>query len=226
MDNENENENQKPKFTEEQYQILQNTNQENIDRISILEKEAKNAFSKRDKLKDDLHKLEEKKTSDNDNEFKNLQQELEKVVTERNSAQENFSTYKKTQALKNAIQTAGVEADVANPAMFDIVTSMLEKEAHVNETGDIVYQNSDGTTAYNNGKIVTIKDKLQEIKNDINYAGLFKPQVSGGSGSKESKGSSTQTGDLSKMNIAEKAQLMKELGSEKYLELSRKQMNQ
>lgn len=198
-------------------ETLTKTNESLIERISFLEKENKKAFEKRDKANQTLKDIKDETETGNEAELDNLKLQIQEANDFKDKAQNDFENYKSETALEQAIQLAGVQADSTNAKTFNIITQLL-KEGAVFENGEIVYKNEDGTTLYENGVQTSIESRLAQIKSDTDFAGLFKPKVQSGSGSRASSGASINV-DVSKMGYAEKGKLMKELGSEKYFEL-------
>ena len=115
-------------------------------------------------------------------EISNLQKLLETANTNLQSTTSDYETKLSTMALDNEIANSGIGANVANKEMFGIVTGLV-KQGAVYKDGNIVYLNPDKTTAYNaDGKPMTITDKMNSLKSDASYAGLFKPDINGGGG--------------------------------------------
>jgi len=210
------------------------------DRVSFLEKDSKSAFDKRDKAIGELKEAKEllglddlteetlkalKKPKDDSAELLNLQSLLEQANTAKVGIEDSFNSFKQGVVLDKAITEAGVSSNVANPEMFKIVKNLLQDGAKVIDN-QVIYLNQDGTTMYNEGKPVTIADRVNSIASDEAYAGLFKPKGSGGSGSKGNTGGvNTPSVDLSKLNTSEKGKLMSELGHDKYMTLAQSQYN-
>jgi len=95
-------------------------------------------------------------------------------------------------ALDNAIANSGVGATFANEAMYKLGINLI-KDGATYEGDKIIYKNADGTTAYNGATPIGIEDKLNGLKADPLYAGLFKPDVSSGGGKPpQGGGSNTQ----------------------------------
>ncbi len=196
---------------------LVKSNEELIKKINYLETEAQKAYDKRDKSNHALKELKETKVETDTQEFNNIKHQLEDMVTQRDTAQTDFNNYKSDRLIQDEIQKIGISADAANPETFAILTELLKKDIKIEE-GEIFYKNPDGTTQYAEGKAVNVNSRLDSIKNNTAYSGLFKPQVSNGSGSKASQGG-TNTPDVSKLGYKEKGELIKRIGQEKYLDL-------
>ncbi len=203
---------------EKLFKDMKSNNDTLIERVTFLEKDIAQASKKREKAKEELKEVKESKSQENTAEVDNIKNQLEESNKLRNDISKEFNQYKETQALEQAIQQAGVSADAANPETFAIITSLLKSGIKV-EDGEVGYQNPDGTTLYNDGKAVSIAERLESIKNNEAYAGLFKPSIKIGSGSSQSKGYTGQGQYKPGMKAAEKAELMKKVGSEKYLEM-------
>ena len=123
-------------------------------------------------------------------EISNLKGLLEAANLNTSNITKDFETKLSTMALDNEIANSGIGANVANKEMFSIVTSLV-KQGAVFKDGGIVYQNADGSTAYGaNNQPMTITDKMNTLKSDVNYSGLFKPDSNGGSGTPPSNNGS------------------------------------
>ena len=115
-------------------------------------------------------------------EINNLKKLLEEASNESKNTVQTYEQKLQKLALDNALANAGLGANVANEAMYGIVAQLV-KDGATYENDSIVYKNADGTTKYgNNGKPMTINDRVAELKSDTNYAGLFKLDVKSGSG--------------------------------------------
>jgi ribosomal protein L16 Arg81 hydroxylase len=221
MDVENKTNEEQETISIEDFNKLKETNNDLVQRLNFLEKEAKTAFTKRDELKDKIRELQEKKdegesTKTDDKELQNLKSQLDSILSEKEQLQTEFQSYKEVTALERALSNVNIEA--ANDKTRNIITDMLKSNATM-ENGQIVYKSPDGTTLYNDGKPVTLEHKLKDLQNDESLRGLFAPTVKQGSGSSPSNGNKVLHKDVTKMTHTEKAKLMKELGEEKYLEL-------
>ncbi|MCF6207686.1 MAG: hypothetical protein L3J47_12495 [Sulfurovum sp.] len=205
------------------------------DRVQFLEKEAKTAFEKRDQTRQELSRIKETlgldeineenlkklKSKDQNPELDNLKKQLEEAAKMKDQVLSEFEQYKQNVALERVVTEAGVEANVANPKMFEIVKNLLLEGAKVMPDGTVAYVNPDGTTVYRDGKPLSVSDRLNEMKESDDYAGLFKPIVAGGSGSKPTTAAPVGSVDVASMSKAEKAALIAKVGSEKYLEMAR-----
>jgi len=203
-------------------EIVEN-NKKLVDRLNFLEKEAQKAFSKRDELKSKLREFEEKQeNSSNKSDAEanpNLETKLQEIATEKEQIVEEFNTFKRDSALERALLTKDIPA--ATPKTKEIILNILREGAEY-ENG-IVYKDEGGIVYGPNGNPLTIEDKLKEIQNDENYSPLFRT-MKPGAGSKQGNGGKAIP-DIKNLKPSAKAKLIKELGSEKYLELVKKQMN-
>ena len=127
-------------------------------------------------------------------EIANLKDLLQKSTDSNTTLTTDYNGKLQTMALDNEIANSGFGTQVANEAMFGIVKGLV-KQGATYEDGKIVYKNEDGSTAYgSNNQPMGIADKMNALKSDVNYAGLFKPDANGGSGSNPSgKGSGQGT---------------------------------
>lgn len=176
----------------------------NVDRINTLERQVTDITTTRDKFKTgntlvkDLLGLEAV-NEDSINEalakFKgnkgdealtaeiaNLKDLLSKSTTENQSLTQSYESKISTMALDNEIANSGVGANVVNEAMFGIVTGLI-KQGAAYDNGKIVYKNEDGSTVYGADKQpLTLSGRMETLKTDPNYAGLFKPVGNSGGG--------------------------------------------
>ena len=224
MENEENKENKENKVIINNVEIDVNEIVENnkklVDRLNFLEKEAQKAFSKRDELKSKLREIEEKQSDPNEKQTNpNLESKLQEIATEKEQIVEEFNTFKRDSALERALLTKDIPA--ATPKTKEIILNILREGAEY-ENG-IVYKDEGGLVYGPNGNPLTIEDKLKEIQNDVNYSPLFRTMKQG-AGSKQGNGGKAVP-DIKTLTPSAKAKLIKELGSEKYLELVKKQMN-
>ena len=168
------------------------------EKVNSLELKANEAITSRQQLKeliknttglsevseDALKGLLDNKSKGDDKsmaEINNLKKLLEEASNESKNISQTYEQKLQKLALDNALANAGLGANVANEAMYGIVAQLV-KDGATYENDSIVYKNADGTTKYgNNGKPMTINDRVAELKSDTNYAGLFKLDVKSGS---------------------------------------------
>jgi len=200
-------------------EIIEN-NKRLLDRLNFLEKEAQKAFNKRDELKQRLRDLEQKETEET-SENPNLEAKLQEIATEKEQIINEFNSFKRDSALERALLTKDIPA--ATPKTKEIILNMLRDGAEYND-GEIVYKDEGGIVYGPNGNPLTIEDKLKEIQTDENYLPLFKNTIKQGAGSKQGNSGKAMP-KINSLKPSEKAKLIKEIGSEKYLELVKKQMN-
>ena len=121
-------------------------------------------------------------------EITNLKDLLAKSTDENKSLVTGYEGKISTMALDNEIANSGVGANVLNEAMFGIVTGLIKQGASY-DNGKIVYKIEDGSTVYGADKQpLTLSGRMESLKNDANYAGLFKPVGNSGGGAPIGKG--------------------------------------
>ena len=129
-------------------------------------------------------------------EIENLKGLLEKASGETQTIQQTYEQKIQKLALDNALANAGLGANVANEAMYSIVSNLV-REGATYENDSIVYKNSDGSTMYGqNGKPLSIQDKMAQLKSDPNYAGLFKIDTRSGTSTPTTNGGSKSFADM------------------------------
>jgi hypothetical protein len=152
-------------------------------------------------------------------EINNLKGLLEAADLNTSNVTKDYETKLSTMALDNEIANSGIGANVANKEMFSIVTSLV-KQGAVFKDGGIVYQNSDGSTAYGaNNQPMTLSDKINSLKSDANYSGLFKPDGAGGSGTPPNSGGGNSGQKRSEMSHSDKGAFIEKHGNDAYLKL-------
>ena len=114
-------------------------------------------------------------------ELENVKSLLANAENEKNGITSDYESKIQKMALDNEIAQSGVGASFANDSMYKLGLNLI-KDGATYENGSIVYKNSDGTTAYNGSNPMGIKDKIESLKSDANYAGLFKPETNNGGG--------------------------------------------
>lgn len=135
-------------------------------------------------------------------EIENLKGLIEKANSDASDSKNGYESQIQTMALENAIANSGIGADVANKEMLTIVMGLVKQNATY-EDGKIVYKNN-GTTVFDaDNKPVTIESRVNALKSDVNYAGLFKADSNGGSGTRPNGQSGSGTNNLEGMNPTE-----------------------
>lgn len=136
-----------------------------------------------DTIKEAIKSLKGGKQDDTSKaELEKLQDLLKAAENEKSTLKSEYEGKLNTMALDNALANAGVGAKVANEAMYKVVTGLV-REGAVFEDGKIVYKAEDGTTVYGNDKTpLTLSGKIEQLKSDPSYAGLFVPDVNSGIG--------------------------------------------
>lgn len=133
-------------------------------------------------------------------EIDNLKNLLKETTDERENLKKDYEGKLQSMALENAIANSGLVTTVANEEMYSIVADMVKKGA-VLDGDQIVYKNEDGSTVYGDDKQpLNIKSKMDQLKNNPQYAGLFKVDVIAGSGTPHKQGGANldvKTTDLS-----------------------------
>ncbi len=209
--------------TDPRIEELSESNKTLIERINFLEQESKKAYDKRDKTSKQLKELKQSKVEEHDVEYTNIKSQLDEALLLKDKANQEFVKYKEDRVLQDAIQKVQSKANTANPETFEILESLLKKDTKV-ENGQILYTNPDGSTRYDDGKILDIETRLNQIRENPAYSGLFAPIVAAGSGSKATTGG-VGNPSISGMNHKQKGELISKIGQEKYLELVKAEMN-
>jgi len=163
-----------------------------------------------DTLKEAIKTLKDGKSDDMSMaEIKNLKDLLAKATDEKQSITSQYESKLQNMALDNAIFNAGLGANVANEEMYNIVAGIVRNGA-VFDNGEVVYKNADGSTVYgSDNKPLTIKSKIEQIKSDANYAGLFKPDTASGSGTSPRQGDNKSRETISRSNFESKTPIEK-----------------
>ena len=82
--------------------------------------------------------------------------------------------------------------------MYKLGISLI-KDGAVFENGSIVYKKADGSTDYGSGTTpMGVLDKMNALRADTNYAGLFKPDVNSGGGKPPNGGGDTKGKTMSR----------------------------
>jgi hypothetical protein len=192
------------------------TNKQLLERMQILEAEAKKAFAKRDEVKQKARELEQKLEQ---KEIPDINEQIKTLAKDKAKLEEDFNNYKYNTALERALNSVDIPA--ATPKTKDLVLEMLKENATI-ENGNVVYKDNEVTLYNDKGEPLGIKDKLQNLIDDDNLKPLFNSVKSGG-GTKPG-GAGRAIPNIRNLNPIEKAKLMKDLGTDKYLELVKKQL--
>lgn len=158
-----------------------------------------------DTIKEAIKALKGGKGDDaNKAEIDNLKKLLKETADERDNLKKDYEGKLQSMALDNALANAGLGANVANEAMYGIVADLVKKGA-VLDGDQIVYKNEDGSTIYGDDKQpLNIQTKMDQLKNDPSYAGLFKVDVVAGSGTPPRQGGANITADTKEMSPSQK----------------------
>jgi len=194
-------------------------------RINVLENDSRKAFETRDGVKakakklldklglDDLDNVDDDlldkvlKGKGSDAEVQNLKTQLEKAVAEKGEIEATYKAKLSNYALKSELSKTGLAQKALNGEVYAILEGLALNGASYTDDGRVVYKNEDGSTKYNNGKEMTLEDRVNELSNSASYASLFKPVGTGGTGAKppqQHTNTSDKTATLSaveKMNI-------------------------
>lgn len=194
---------------------LETNTTNNVERINALEKSLDDTKTTRDKYKQGnslvksllgLEQINEDTLNDflSNNkgktdetlsaELKNLKDMLEKTTTEKESIVSEYENKIGKMALDNEIALSGVGTLFQNEEMYKLGMGVIKQGATF-ENGEIVYKNEDGTTVYNGSSPMNLKDKVESLRSNPSYSGLFKGQTQGRNGggmSNQANGSNFQ----------------------------------
>lgn len=158
-----------------------------------------------DTIKEAIKALQKGGKGDDANkaEIDNLKKLLQETADERDNLKKDYEGKLQSMALDNALANAGLGANVANEAMYSIVADLVKKGA-VLDGDQIVYKNEDGSTVYGDDKKpLNIQSKMDQLKTDPSYAGLFKVDVIAGTGTPPIQGGAEMTTEV-KMTPSQK----------------------
>lgn len=137
-------------------------------------------------------------------EIDNLKKLLKDATNENVAIAQSYQDRLQSMALDNALANAGLGANVANEAMYGIVSGLV-REGATFENDVIVYKNQDGSTIYGNDKVpLTLESRISQLKSDDNYKGLFKVDVASGTGTPPRSG-----GGVNNIEHASATEMMK-----------------
>lgn len=176
------------------------TKDELTKQVNSLEVKFNEAKEGRDKTKERLRYVQEtlgvdeineetlakalKRKGGDDAELQNLKQQLEKAAEERKQIEDKYKRELSTYVMKTELTKTGLAQDAYNGEMYQILEGIVLKDAQY-DNGNVVFKNPDGSTAYGeNGKPLSLKDRVSQIKADPRYAPMFKPSGNGGTGTK------------------------------------------
>lgn len=154
-------------------------------------------------------------------EIDSLKELLKNATDKSTSITSEYENKIQSMALDNALANAGLGLNVANEAMYGIVSNLV-RDGAVFEEDKIVYK-ANGTTVYGtDGTPLTLTGKISALKTDPNYAGLFKPDVQSGTGTPSNQSGVTGIKKFSDMTSGELVELNRTNPSE-YQRLKNKQ---
>ena len=206
-------------------------------KLNTYEVDAKKAFEKRDEFKSQLGLVKSKlgledlneealdkvlkSKGGDDAELNNLKGLIEKANQEKTQIEESYKSKLSQFALKTELQKTGLAQKAIDETAYGVLESIALQGASY-ENDSIVFKNEDGSTKYVNGAPMTLKDKVNELYNTSSFAGLFKADGKGGTGSNPQGGKSgaaAGTKKRSEMTHSEKAKFISEFGQEAYFNL-------
>lgn len=211
----------------------------NLARITELEKDLKTSAEKRDRLKHTIRQatgLEEiteealaevlKGGNEQVEVFQKEISQLQSKLLEAGSAVDEVSQGYEKQIfelqLDRVVNQIGANTEVHNSHAYKVVMDELSKDAYF-DGKDIVYKNADGTTIYaDGGNPATVKSRYEELRANDDFAYLFKEQYVKGGGKKPSGPTTTPEGATirrSKMNDEEKVKYIAKNGINAYKQL-------
>jgi len=168
-----------------------------------IEKEKLEKAGEFDKLKEkmlqDFNKEKEtlfKQIKDYEDKYKQLEAEFNNMI------------------LSNAVINEAIQAEAFNPEVIKL-TIMQEAKIEIDENGNRViklYENGQEKINYKNGKPLTIKERIAEMKQDEKYAFMFKGGIVGAGSSTTGVGGSNFKNPFSKkyFNLTEQGKIWKE----------------
>ena len=110
-------------------------------------------------------------------EITNLKDLLQTSNTANDTLTNDFNGQIQAMGLDNAFTNAKVSTIFANDDMLQMGMGLFKKGAAFKDN-NVTYMNDDGSTAYGkDGKPLTIQGRVDEVRANPNYAGLFKPDV-------------------------------------------------
>ena len=115
-------------------------------------------------------------------EIDNLKQLLKEATDERENLEKDYQGKLQSMALEQEIAGSGIAGSAANEEMFKILTNLVKAGASI-EGDKVVYKNEDGSTVYGeNSQPLDIAGKVEQLKTNPAYAGMFKSDVKPGGG--------------------------------------------
>jgi len=127
-------------------------------------------------------------------EIENLKKLLKEAEDERENLTQGYEDKIQSMTLEKAIAGSGIAGAAANEEMFEILTGLVKAGASI-EGGKVVYKNEDGSTVYGEDKQpLDIKGKVEKLKANPAYAGMFKVDIKPGGGTPPQGGGTITTG--------------------------------
>lgn len=187
-------------------------------KLNTYEVDAKKAFEKRDEFKTQLGLVKSKlgledlteealdkvlkSKGGDDAELNNLKGLIEKANQEKSEIENSYKSKLSQFALKTELQKTGLAQKAIDETAYGVLESLALAGASYENDG-IVFKNEDGSTKYVNGAPMTLKDKVNELYNTSSFAGLFKADGKGGTGSSPQGGKGVTANDYKGMSSTE-----------------------
>lgn len=182
--------------------------QESRDKVKGRLNLVKNTFGIDELTEDAL--LSVKRSNDGDKslqlEVENLKNQLESANSKALSIEEQYKGELNQLKLDTELTRVGLAAKASSPETLELLKGLLKNGLDF-ET--LTYKNPDGTTQYVDGSPMNLEAKLNSIRNNTAYAGLFiANNTSGGSGSNKQQTNGAQK-SLKDMNEQERLGLLR-----------------
>jgi len=172
---------------------------ENAGKVQGLERDLKTAIDKRQELKDLIRKttglseLSEdalSKLGQGDEALKSevttLQEKIEAITQERDGLTSKHTQELNTMRMTDMLRSMGVDTQVWNQKAFEAVANQMLEGAEYTD-GGFTYKAEDGATVFGeNGKALTIKEKLSQLRENPDMY-QFKPVQGAGANGGDKK---------------------------------------
>jgi hypothetical protein len=163
-----------------------------------------------DTLTEALNKIKTAKGDDKlTAEIDNLKGLLEKANIDKDTLAKDYEGKLSNMALTNSLRDLGIGAMAINPLAEKMILDHLKDGASL-DGDNIVYRNTDGSTAYNGTNVLTPKDKLEQMKSSDDWKAFIKGDIKSGGDSRESNNGGSQSSIKDAKNKQERTQAIKE----------------
>ena len=133
-------------------------------------------------IDDVVKKIKDGKNSSVDKkELENLQEIIKKNKVDFENVKKQYEDQLFNKTLDNEILKQGADIQAVSNVALNVILGEVKKGAVI-EDGRLIFKDANGMTVRRDGEPISLKDKIEYLKTDAEYAVFFKANVNQGSG--------------------------------------------